>query len=60
VQQNPDHYGKFVVVYNKQILAVGKDRRALVEEAAERVGVPWQELLVVIVPHPGLWEVPIE
>jgi hypothetical protein len=58
VRENPEHYGKFVVVYNKQILAVGGDRRALVEQAAERVGVPGQELVVLIVPRPGLWEIP--
>jgi hypothetical protein len=43
VQDNPDHCGKFVVVYNKKVLAVGQDSRALVEQAAEQVGVPWQE-----------------
>jgi hypothetical protein len=58
VQENPEHYGKFVVVYNKQILAVGRDRPALVEQAAERAGVPWQHLVVVIVPRPGLGEIP--
>ena len=58
VQDNPDHYGKFVVVYNKQILAVGKDSQALLEQAAEKAGVPWEELIVVIVPRPGLWEIP--
>jgi hypothetical protein len=58
VQENPEHYGKFVVVYNKRILAVGRDRQALVEQAAEQVGVPWQHLVVMIVPRPGLWEIP--
>ncbi len=58
VQENPEHYGKSVVVYNKQILAVGKDSQALVEEAAKRAGIPWQELVVLIVHRPGLWEVP--
>src|SRR5205807_8381760 len=58
VQQNPEHHGKFVVVYNKRILGVGTDRQALVEEAAKRLGVPWQQLLVVIVPRPGMWEIP--
>jgi hypothetical protein len=58
VQQNPDHYGKSVVIYHKQILAVGKDSQALLEQAAEKAGVPWQELLVLVVPHPGLWEIP--
>ena len=58
VQENPEHYGKFVVVYNKQILAVGKDRQALAAEAAKKVEVPWQELVVLIVHRPGLWEIP--
>jgi hypothetical protein len=58
VQQNPDHFGKFVVVYNKRILAVGMDRQALVEQAAEQVGVPWQHLVVVVVPSPDMWEIP--
>jgi hypothetical protein len=58
VQENPERYGKFVVVYNKQILAVGGDRPAFVEQAAERAGVPRQHLVVVIVPRPGLWEIP--
>ena len=40
VQENPDHYGKSVVVYNKRILAVGKDSQALLEGAAEKAGVP--------------------
>ena len=58
VQENPEHYGKSVVVYNKQILAVGKDSPALLEQAAEKAGVPRQELVVLIVPRPGLWEIP--
>jgi hypothetical protein len=58
VQDNRDHYGKSVVVYNKQIVAVGKDSQALREVAAEQVGVPWQELVVLIVARPGLCEIP--
>jgi hypothetical protein len=60
VQQNPEHYGKFVVVYNKQILAAGRDRQPLVEEAAKKVGVPWQYLVVLIVHRPEslLLEIP--
>jgi len=58
VQQDPDHYGKFVVVYNKRILAVGTDSQTLVEQAAEQVGVPWQQLVVLIVHRPELWEIP--
>jgi hypothetical protein len=58
VQQNPEHYGKFVVVYNKRILAVGSDSQALVEQAAQELGVPRQHLVVLIVHRPGLWEIP--
>ncbi len=58
VQENPEHYGKFVVVYGKCVLAVGEDRKALVERAAERVGVPRQHLVTLIVPRPGVWDIP--
>ena len=58
VQQNPEHFGKLVVVYDKRVVAVGRDRLALVEQAAQAIGVPGHELVVVLVPHPGLWEVP--
>jgi hypothetical protein len=58
VQENREHYGKFVVVYNKCVLAVGEDRQALVERAALRAGVPRQHLVTLIVPRPGLWEIP--
>jgi len=58
VQQSPEHFGKLVVVYHKRIVAVGRDRQALIEQAAKEVGVPGQQLVVVLVPRPGLWEVP--
>ncbi|HTU92445.1 MAG TPA: hypothetical protein VMF69_20355 [Gemmataceae bacterium] len=60
VQQNPEHYGKFAVIYNKRILAVGSDSQALVEQAAQQVGVPWQHLVVLIVHRPEsfLLEIP--
>jgi hypothetical protein len=58
VQENPEHYGKTVVVYNKRILAVGKDCRALRDQAVEKAGVPWQHVVTLIVPRPGLWEIP--
>jgi hypothetical protein len=58
VQENSDHYGKFVVIYNKRVLAVGEDRKALVERAAEWAGVPRQNLVTLIVPRPGLWGIP--
>lgn len=58
VQQNPEHYGKLVVVYNKQVLAAGRDRQALVEQAAKQIGVPWYDLAVVVVDSPEMWEIP--
>jgi hypothetical protein len=58
VQENPDHFGKLVVVYNKQVLAVGRDRHAIVARAAQGAGVPGEQLVVVLVPRPGLWEIP--
>ena len=58
VQHNPEHFGKFVVMHNQCILAVGQDRQALVEQAAKEIGVPWQHLVVIIVPSPDLWEIP--
>jgi hypothetical protein len=58
VQENPEHYGKFIIVHNKRILAVGTDCEALTEAAAQQVGVPAIEFVVLIVPRPGLWEIP--
>jgi hypothetical protein len=58
VQQNPEHFGKLVAVYNKRVVGVGRDRQALVEQAAKVLGVPGQHLVVVLVPRPGLWEIP--
>jgi hypothetical protein len=58
VQQDPDHFGKLVVVYNKQVLAVGRDRQAIVAQAAQRAGVPGEHLVVVLVPNPNMWEIP--
>ena len=58
VQENPEHYGKFVIVYNKRILAAGNDSQALLGEAAEKAGVPKEHLITLIVPRPGLWEIP--
>jgi hypothetical protein len=52
VQQNPDYFGKLVVVYNKRVLAAGRDRRAIVEQAANEVGVPGRQLVVMVVPSP--------
>lgn len=58
VQQNPEHFGKLVVVYNKRVLAAGRDRQVLVEQAAKEAGVPWQYLVVLVVPSPEMWEIP--
>jgi len=58
VQQNADHFGKLVVVYNKRVLTVGRDRQAIVAQAAQRAGVPGDQLVVVLVPTPEMWEIP--
>jgi hypothetical protein len=58
VQENPEYFGKLVVVYNKRVLAAGLDRQALVEEAAKAAGVPWRHLVVMVVPDPEVWEIP--
>jgi hypothetical protein len=58
VQQNPEHFGKLVVVHHKRILAIGRQRQALVAQAAASAKVPPEELVVVLVPRPGLWETP--
>jgi len=59
VQQNPEYFGKLVVVHDKRILAAGRDRQAMVEQAAKEVGVPWRHLVVMVVPGPEIWEVPL-
>jgi hypothetical protein len=58
VQENPEYFGKLLVVHNKRVLAVGRDRQALVEQAAKEAGVPWQHLVVLVVPNPDMWEIP--
>jgi hypothetical protein len=58
VQQNPEHFGKLVAIHNRRILAVGRDRRSLIETAAKEAAVPSHRLVVVLVPRPGLWEIP--
>jgi hypothetical protein len=58
VQQNPEHFGKLVVVHHKRILAVGRQRQTLLAQAADSAKVPPEQLVVVLVPRPGLWETP--
>jgi hypothetical protein len=58
VQENPEHFGKLVAVYNKRVVGFGRDRQVLVAQAAKEVGVPGQHIVVVLVPRPGLWESP--
>jgi hypothetical protein len=62
VMQNPEYFGKLVVVHNKRVLAAGRDWQAMVEQAAREVGVPWHHLLVLVVPDPQseVWEIPLE
>jgi hypothetical protein len=58
VQQDPAHFGKLVVVYNKRVWAVGRDRQAIVAQTAQRAGVAGEELVVLLVPSPDMWEIP--
>lgn len=58
VQQNPEHFGKLVAVYNKRVVGAGRDRQALLEQAAKKIGVSGHHFVVVLVPRPGMWEVP--
>jgi hypothetical protein len=58
IQQDPDHFGKLVVVYDKRVWAVGRDRQAILAQAAQRAGVPADQLVVVLVPNPNMWEIP--
>lgn len=58
VQQNPEHFGKLVAVYDKRVLGFGRDRQALVEQAAKQAGVSSDLIVVILVPRPGLWEIP--
>jgi hypothetical protein len=58
VQQNPEHFGKLVVVHEKRVLAVGRERQALLAQAAKNANISPEQLVVVLVPRPGLWETP--
>lgn len=58
VQQNPENFGKLVVVYDKRVLAAGRDRQVLLAQAAINARVPREQFVVVLVPRPGLWETP--
>jgi hypothetical protein len=58
VQQNPEHYGKLVAVYEKRVVGFGRDRQALIAQAARELGVAGQDIVVVLVTRPGLWEIP--
>jgi Family of unknown function (DUF5678) len=52
------HQGQLVVVRNKRVVAHGTDRPALVAHAAAMEGCPDYELIVVVVPPDGPWEIP--
>ena len=52
------HYGKVVVIHNKRVVAVGTDRRSLLQQAAAQEQCPWWELAVEIVPPEEPWEIP--
>jgi hypothetical protein len=52
------HHGKLVVVYKKQVLAVGTDQDALLREAADKAQCSLDDLVVVVVPAVDVFEVP--
>jgi len=52
------HYGKIVVIHDKRVVAVGTDRRSLLEQAAAKEQCLWWELAVEIVPPEEPWEIP--
>jgi hypothetical protein len=52
------HYGKLVVIHKQRVIAVGTDRKTLLEQASALEQCPWWELVVEVVPPLGLWEPP--
>jgi hypothetical protein len=58
VKQNPEHFGKLVVVHEKRVLAVGREGQAPLAQAANNANISPEQLVVVLVPRPGLWETP--
>jgi uncharacterized protein DUF5678 len=58
VQQNPQHFGKLVAVYNRHVVAVGRQRQNLIAEAAATAQAPAEQIVVVLVPRPALTETP--
>ncbi len=52
------HRGQLVVIRNKRVLGAGRDRKALVAQAAAAEHCSEHELLVTVVPPEGLWEIP--
>jgi hypothetical protein len=58
VQQNPQHFGKLVAVHAKRVWGVGREWVALQAQAAALAQVPAEQLVIVLVPRPGLWETP--
>jgi hypothetical protein len=58
VQENPDHFGNLVAVHNQRVLAFGRDRQKLVSEASTNAQAPAEQIVVVLVPRPGLWGTP--
>jgi hypothetical protein len=47
-----------VAVHRRRVVAVGVDRRAVVEQAVAQERCPWWELVVELVPRPDFWETP--
>lgn len=52
------HGGQFVAVHKKRVVAVGKNRDAVVTEAAQKAQVLPQNVVVLVVPSADLSETP--
>jgi hypothetical protein len=60
VPEVQQHHGQLVVIRNKCVLAVGRDRQVLVARAAEAEHCTEHEFVVVVVAPGGLWEIPLD
>jgi len=52
------HYGKFVAVHKKHVLAVGTDRMKVAQQAAQAERCHWGDIAVVVVPSQEICEAP--
>ncbi len=52
------HHGKYVIIKDKRVIAVGHDCPALLEQAARQEQCPAGEFVVEVVPALEFWETP--